>query len=45
MTRCVIENKIDAEFTEDQPGSYKVEVDARCAGKETVRSILVCPER
>lgn len=41
----LIENKIDAEFTEDQPGSYKVEVDARCAGKETMRSILVCPER
>lgn len=41
----LIENKIDAEFTKDQPGSYKVEVDARCAAMETVRSILVCPER
>lgn len=41
----LIENKIDAEFTKDQPRSYKVEVDARCAGMETVRSILVCPER
>ena len=41
----LIEDKIDAAFTSGQPESYRTEVDARRAGGEDVRSVLVCPKR
>lgn len=41
----LVEDKVDAAFTPGQPGSYRVEVDARRRAGEDVRSVLVCPRR
>lgn len=41
----LIEDKIDAAFTLEQPASYRVEVEERRKSGEDVRSVLVCPAR
>ena len=41
----LIEDKVDAIFTTEQPASYREEVDKRCRAGEEVRSVLICPAR